>query len=47
MPDLVSPNFTICSMTCLHYFLISVMEDKGYVMVWGIVDFKDFHALFF
>ena len=23
------------------------MEDKGYLIVWGIVEFKDFHASFF
>ena len=30
---LVSPNFTIGRMMCLHYFSFSVMSDKGYFMV--------------
>ena len=44
MPTLVSPNFMISSMMCLHFFLFSVMEDKVYFIVWGIVEFKAFHA---
>ena len=46
IPALVSPNFTIGRMMCLHYFSFSVMSDKGYFMVWGIVKFKAFHDLF-
>ena len=46
IPDLVSPNFTIGHMICLHYLSFSVMESKGYFMVWDIVEFKAFHALF-
>ena len=46
MPDLVSPNFTIGFMMCLHSFPFSFMSDKGYFMVLGIVEFKAFHASF-
>ena len=30
----------------LHSFSFSVMADKGYSIVCGISEFKDFHALF-
>ena len=39
MPSLVSPNFKIYLMMCLHYYLFSVMADKGHFMVWGVVEF--------
>ena len=47
MPALVSLNFTIGCMMCLHNSSFSGMEDKGYLIVWGIVEFKDFHSLFY
>ena len=31
---------------CLQYLSFSVIEDKGYFIVWGIVEFKAFHASF-
>ena len=46
MPDLMSPNFTIGCMMCLNYFLFIVMANSGYFIVWGIVEFKDFHDSF-
>ena len=46
MPTLVSPNFTIGCMMCLQYLSFSVIEDKGYFIVWGIVEFKAFHDSF-
>ena len=46
MPSLLSPNFRIGHMMCLHSSFFSVMSDKGYFVVWGIVEFKCFHALF-
>ena len=46
IPALVSPNFTICCMMCLHSFLFSVISDKGYFVVWGGLGFKAFHASF-
>ena len=46
MPHLVSPNFMMDRMMCLHYFSFSVMTDEGYFMVWGVVEFKAFRDLF-
>ena len=46
LPVLVSPNFIIGCMVCLHYFSFSVMEYKGCFVVWGIFDLKTFYALF-
>ena len=46
MTYLASQKFTISCMICLHSFSLSVMVDKGYFMVWGIVEFKDFHTSF-
>ena len=46
MPALASTNFTIRCMMCLHYFSFSVMADKGFFVVWGIVEFKTFHVSF-
>ena len=47
MTALVSPDFTIDCMMCLHYFSLSVISDKCYFMVWRIFEFKDFHILLF
>ena len=33
-------------MMCLHYVLFILMVDKGYLIIWGVVEFKAFHALF-
>ena len=46
IPALVSPNFTIGHMICLHSLSFRVMESKGYFMVFDIAELKDFHALF-
>ena len=46
MLHLVSPNFMMDRMMCLHYFSFSVMTDEGYFMVWGVVEFKAFRDLF-
>ena len=46
MPSLVSQKFMICCMMCLHSFSFSVMADREYFIVWSIVEFKAFHALF-
>ena len=46
MPDSVSPNFTIGCMVGLNSSLFSDIADKGYFMVWGVVEFKAFHDLF-
>ena len=46
MLALVSPSFTIGRMIYLHYLSLSVMADKDYSKVWGIVEFKHFHASF-
>ena len=43
---LVSPNFIISCMMWLHYFSLSIMSGKGYLMVWGILEFKTFHTWF-
>ena len=46
IPALLIPNFTVGRMMCLHYFLFSVMDGKGYLIVWGIFELKNFHAFF-
>ena len=41
---LFSPNAKIGHMIYLHYLSFGVMIDKGHFMVWGVVEFKDFHT---
>ena len=46
MTALVSPKFTIDCMMCLHSSSLIVMSNEGYIMVWGIVEFKTFNYSF-
>ena len=43
---LVSMNFTIGCMLCLHYFSFSIMAGKGYFMILDIAEYKAFRTLF-
>ena len=44
LSSLLSPNSMMGHMMCLYYPSLSAMADKGYFMMWGIVEFKAFHA---